>query len=102
MRDNLWINLEYLSAEDWIEGCHALPSLQPSGLQKYFFFPGFTETSGGLLREPGLATQRERWLAEPGLRWQLLRDIGMPSTLRGHLQAGWRQAFVFCYGDAPA
>ena len=35
----LWLNLEYLSAEDWIVGCHALPSLQPNGVQKYFFFP---------------------------------------------------------------
>ncbi len=36
----LWLNLEYLSAEDWIVGCHALPSLQSGGLQKYFFFSG--------------------------------------------------------------
>ncbi len=43
----LWLNLEYLSAEEWIEGCHALPSLQPTGLNKYFFFPGFTAKVGG-------------------------------------------------------
>jgi len=102
MRDSLWINLEYLSAEDWIEECHALPSLQSSGLKKYFFFPGFTEATGGLLREPALASMRSDWLAEPGRRWQLLRRIGMPGALMDKLQAGWRQAFVFCYGDAPA
>lgn len=28
----LWINLEYLSAESWIDGCHGLPSLQSNGL----------------------------------------------------------------------
>ncbi|HLA30581.1 MAG TPA: elongation factor P maturation arginine rhamnosyltransferase EarP, partial [Pseudomonas sp.] len=38
----LWLNLEYLSAEEWVEGCHGLPSLQSNGLQKFFFFPGFT------------------------------------------------------------
>src|SRR5215831_17496918 len=48
----LWINLEYLSAEQWIEDCHGLASLHPSlPLTRYFFFPGFTPESGGLLRE---------------------------------------------------
>jgi uncharacterized repeat protein (TIGR03837 family) len=42
-----WINLEYLSAESWVERCHGLPS--HSG--KYFFYPGFTAKTGGLLRE---------------------------------------------------
>ena len=42
-----WINLEYLSAENWVERCHGLPS--HSG--KYFFYPGFTPKTGGLLRE---------------------------------------------------
>ncbi|MBU1619399.1 MAG: elongation factor P maturation arginine rhamnosyltransferase EarP [Gammaproteobacteria bacterium] len=51
----LWLNLEYLSAEDWVHGCHALPSPHPQlPLQKYFFFPGFTPQTGGLLREQGL------------------------------------------------
>jgi len=51
-----WINLEYLSAEAWIEGCHGLASPHPDlPLVKYFFFPGFTPTSGGLLREAGLS-----------------------------------------------
>src|SRR5512146_2914773 len=25
----VWLNLEYLSAEGWVEGCHALPSPHP-------------------------------------------------------------------------
>lgn len=54
----LWLNLEYLSAEDWVEGCHALPSPQPHlVLDKYFFFPGFTGATGGLLQEAGLQQQ---------------------------------------------
>ena len=37
------LNLEYLSAEDWIDSHHELPS--PSGiLKKYFFFPGFSSS----------------------------------------------------------
>ena len=51
----LWLNLEYLSAEPWIDDCHGLPSHQGSlGLDKYFFFPGFTPRSGGLICEHSL------------------------------------------------
>ena len=61
-----WINLEYLSAEDWVRGCHALPSPQPSlGLVKYFFFPGFVAGTGGLLAERGLAEARDRFHSSP-------------------------------------
>ncbi|MEW6165984.1 MAG: elongation factor P maturation arginine rhamnosyltransferase EarP [Pseudomonadota bacterium] len=49
-RPPVWINLEYLSAEDWVAGCHGLPSPQ-AGLAKHFFFPGFVAGTGGLLRE---------------------------------------------------
>lgn len=45
------LNLEYLSAEDWIESHHGLPS-PGIGLKKYFFFPGFTAGSGRLLKGP--------------------------------------------------
>src|SRR3546814_5027873 len=36
-QDSVWINLEYLSAEAWVESCHALPSVQANGLRKTFF-----------------------------------------------------------------
>lgn len=48
----VWINLEYLSAESWVDGCHGLPSPHPRlPLGKYFFFPGFSSRTGGLPRE---------------------------------------------------
>ncbi len=48
----VWINLDYLSAEKWVEGCHKMQSIHPqTGLKKIFFFPGFTEKTGGLIRE---------------------------------------------------
>ncbi|MBI4986832.1 MAG: elongation factor P maturation arginine rhamnosyltransferase EarP [Rhodocyclales bacterium] len=51
-RPPVWINLEYLSAEDWVAGCHGLASPHPTlPLTKHFFFPGFTSGSGGLMRE---------------------------------------------------
>jgi uncharacterized repeat protein (TIGR03837 family) len=57
-----WINLEYLSAENWVEGCHLMASVHPStGLRKSFFFPGFTAATGGLLREHNLIEDRDRF-----------------------------------------
>ncbi len=56
----VWVNLEYLSAEDWVEGCHGLPSPHPRlSLTKHFFFPGFTPATGGVLMEKGLAQTRD-------------------------------------------
>ncbi len=53
-----WLNLEYMSAENYVERCHAMPSLvshgPAAGWTKWFFYPGFTPKTGGLLREPGL------------------------------------------------
>ena len=47
----LWLNWEYLSAEDWAEAMHTKPSPQADGYVKYFWLMGFSERSGGLLRE---------------------------------------------------
>lgn len=57
----VWINLEYLSAEDWVPGCHGLPSPHPTlPLVKHFFFPGFAPGTGGLIRERDFATPGTR------------------------------------------
>jgi len=53
------INLEYFSCEDWVAGCHGLPSFQSDGLKKWFFFPGITSPTGGLLREKKLLSDRD-------------------------------------------
>lgn len=54
----VWINLEYLSAETWVESCHRMRSIHPQlGLTKTFWFPGFSEHTGGLLRESDLITR---------------------------------------------
>ncbi|UZG45856.1 elongation factor P maturation arginine rhamnosyltransferase EarP [Caldimonas thermodepolymerans] len=85
-----WINLEYLSAEDYVERCHGLLSPQFSGpgagLRKHFFYPGFTPRTGGLLREPGLMAEQpafdgDAWLAQLGFA----------------RQPGERVASLFCY-----
>jgi uncharacterized repeat protein (TIGR03837 family) len=73
-----WINLEYLSAEPYAARSHGLVSPvhggAAAGLHKWFFFPGFTADTGGLLREPDLMARRQafdrgRWLAGQGIAW---------------------------------
>jgi uncharacterized repeat protein (TIGR03837 family) len=68
----LWINLEYLTAENYAAKCHGLPSPVTSGpgkgLTKHFFYPGFTSGTGGLLRETHLLERQAQfdktaWLA---------------------------------------
>jgi len=69
----VWINLEYLSAESYVARSHGLASPVMSGPAKgcikWFFFPGFTSDTGGLLREPDLLdvptpdNKRATWLS---------------------------------------
>ena len=85
-----WINLEYLSAESYVERCHGLPSPvmhgPAQGWTKHFFYPGFTPHTGGLLREPDLLQrqadfaqpgQREQWLAQRGIDWHGERLVSL-------------------------
>ncbi len=82
---SVWINLEYLSAEDWVEGCHKLPSPRPP-LTRYFFFPGFTRKTGGLLLEHDLLARRDAFLSDPLQQQAFWQSIGMdmpaPDTLK--------------------
>jgi uncharacterized repeat protein (TIGR03837 family) len=60
-----WILLEYLSAETWVEGAHDMESPHPTlPLRRRFFFPGFTASTGGLLRERGLLAARDAFRRE--------------------------------------
>lgn len=73
----LWLNLEYLTAEPWAAECHALPSMQRGGLQKYFFFPGFTDNTGGVLREADLLARRDAFAASASVRAEYLAALGI-------------------------
>lgn len=73
----LWMNLDYLSAEEWVVGCHGLPSVKFKGVQKYFFFPGFRPGTGGLLREAGLIEQRQAFGRDRQAQQQFLQTLGV-------------------------
>lgn len=75
----VWINLDYLSAEAWVGRYHALPSPHPRlPLTKYFFFPGFDETTGGLLRERNLDARRQQFLNSVSERAAFWCLTGLP------------------------
>ena len=76
-RPALWINLEYLSAEDWVSGCHGLPSMRADGLKRMFFFPGFGQGTGGLLREADLLARRRAFEQDPQARLAFLQGLGV-------------------------
>ena len=93
----VWINLEYLSAEGFVERCHRLPSPVMSGpakgWTKHFFYPGFTPRTGGLLREPGLLQKRSAF--DQAARRQWLQSQGIADH-------GEALVSLFCYASAPA
>ncbi len=93
----VWINYEGLSAEEWVEGCHRLPSMHPRlKLTKHFFFPGFTDKTGGLLRERGLIEERERFQADPAAMAAFLARFGVTQDEKAS-----RKVSLFCYPEAP-
>ena len=97
------VNLEYLSAETWVEGCHALPALRADGLNAHYFFPGFTARTGGLPREAALARDREDWIVNRAGQRSLLARAGL-SEHGMHLwdaQKGVQLVTLFCYPHAP-
>jgi len=66
----VWINLEHLSAEPWVQGYHLRPSLQTVTIpKKYFFMPGFSENTGGVIIDSRI--EREK----PGLRQNRLLHL---------------------------
>ena len=91
----VWINLEYLTAEDWAEACHGLASPQPP-LDKYFFFPGFSGRTGGLLREAALLAERDAFVADPVAQQAFLARLGLSA-----LPPGQPRISLFAY-DNPA
>ena len=59
----IWLNLEHLTAERFAERNHTLPTIHrdgaAAGWTQYYFYPGFNEQTGGLLRETDLLTRQQ-------------------------------------------
>jgi uncharacterized repeat protein (TIGR03837 family) len=65
-------------------------------LTKHFFFPGFTDKTGGLLRERGLLDARDRFQADPAARTAFLARLGVTQDEMAALTVS-----LFCYPHAP-
>jgi uncharacterized repeat protein (TIGR03837 family) len=92
----LWFNLEGLSAEEWVEGCHTLPSPHRSlKLTKYFFFPGFNGKTGGLSFEADLQARRQAFLQQGESRI-FLASLGVTEA-----EMQGCKVSLFCYDYAP-
>ena len=97
----VWINLEYLSAESYVERCHALPSPvlhgPAAGWTKWFFYPGFTPATGGLLRETDLLARQAQFDRSA---WRHAH-LAERSTAANPAPAHGRWISLFCY-EPPA
>jgi len=107
----VWINLEYLSAEPHVSRLHGLPSPvmsgPASGLQKWFFYPGFTAHTGGLLHPtaPGPTDPPSSAFSSPpatALRVLLFcyEPASLPAWLDAWADGGARVDLSVCAGRA--
>lgn len=112
-QQTVWVNLEYLSAESWVDDFHAKPSPQSflnasNGLTRHFYFPGFTEATGGLIRENHIAAQLHNTSVSsfPHRRESILNletnwtPAYAAMTESGHNENSLKVS-LFCYPHAP-
>jgi len=95
--DNIWINLEYLSAEPWVEGFHGRNS-KHGNLTRHFFFPGFTADTGGLLREHNIVENNQKITASQPLQQDFFQRLKLtpPEENSSALKVS-----LFSYPHAP-
>lgn len=93
-----WINLEYLSAEDWVGECHGLTSPSPRlPLTKYFFFPGFAADTGCVLWERDIEARRCAFRSDTAVQAAFWQGLGLLPP-----RAGERRISLFSYPGSRA
>jgi uncharacterized repeat protein (TIGR03837 family) len=96
-REPVHVNVEHLSAEAYVERSHGLPSPRRTSaghaFTTWYFYPGFTAGTGGLLREPALLKRRSDFTGGA----DGLAGLGVRA------RPGERLVSLFCYrNDAVA
>ena len=99
VKKSKWVNLEYLSAESWVDDFHAKPSPQSflnsnHGLTRYFYFPGFTENTGGLICEADLIHKNQSLINSQQLQNKLWQSLNVSNFAALKIS-------LFCYPHAP-
>lgn len=93
-----WVNLEYLSAEDWVGECHGMASPSPRlPLTKRFFFPGFAADTGGVLIERDLDKRRRAFQLDARAQAAFWQELGLPSPHGEEIRIS-----LFCYPGSRA
>ncbi len=89
----VWINFEYLSAEDWVEDFNYLPSPHPRlGYEKFYFYPGFTNKTAGVIIEDGIVEKQNKF--DRKKKSEFLKSLNADPNALFSL-------FVFCYPSSP-
>ncbi len=74
--ETTWVNVDHLSAEAWVPEFHGLNGQhQETNFTRHFFFPGFETETGGLLREEGLAPQRDVFQHSENLQYEFWQSF---------------------------
>jgi uncharacterized repeat protein (TIGR03837 family) len=74
----LWINLEHLSAEQWVSGYHCRQSLLKGKTKKFFYMPGFTENTGGVIVDSAIENTRHNLVSNRSTHLNgFLGDFGL-------------------------
>ena len=97
VKKSIWIDLEYLTAENWAISCHAIPSPHPSvNLTKILFFPGFDDLTGGLIRENDLFSRKNVFISDKIAQNKWRSKHFIPEINENTLDIS-----LFCYKTAP-
>ncbi|MDP1658608.1 MAG: elongation factor P maturation arginine rhamnosyltransferase EarP [Methylotenera sp.] len=88
-----WVNLEYLSAEPWVADFHARSS-NNTKVTRHFFFPGFTDATGGLIRETDIFQKNQKLANSYSHQCDFLQSLNLV-----HDDA--LKISLFCYPHAP-
>lgn len=97
LKNSIWINLEYLSAESWVSDFHAKPSPHPTlAITKHYFFPGFKNDTGGLIRETNLMAERAAFINSKAEQESFWRELDIADDLGNDAI----KISLFCYPQA--
>ncbi|WBF65707.1 MAG: elongation factor P maturation arginine rhamnosyltransferase EarP [Candidatus Kinetoplastibacterium crithidii] len=95
-----WLTIEYLTAESWIEDYHLLPSKTSNNSDKFFFFPGFNNKTGGLILEPNLIKTRNVFQQSLSSQISFLKTLGLDNSLLEE-RSNKIFCYLFCYNTTP-
>lgn len=99
LKNSIWVNLEYLSAESWVSDFHAKPSPHPNlAITKHYFFPGFKIDTGGLIREANLMAERVAFINSQAKQTEFWQKLGIANE--NNLIENSIKISLFCYPQA--